>query len=255
MLKNMRKTAKRSRAAPATPDFKFSTTSQPKMAVPFIKPHLMTVEQAAEIYPEITEMISFADKLMEEEDFEVAGLGISSGTLPPELMDAGGPVLLCRLHPALTNLLSELISRYPIPGHIRTIDGLDTSAINAWVANRGHGKPPIMFGFDLQFLEHLYTTEKVEGKSFERARLVFCAGDMIAFGGHYRDESDMAHALSYLLHTPTFPEFTNDLVDEIREVIAKHGRTPWLGNFYPSTTRAVAIVPVFRPEHILNQGN
>src|SRR5476649_2866055 len=99
LRKNMRKGAKMSRTAPAMPEFKFSTTSQRKMAVPFIKPHLMTVEQAAEIYPEITEMISFADKRMEEEDFEVAGLGISSGTLPPELMDAGGPVLLCRLHP------------------------------------------------------------------------------------------------------------------------------------------------------------
>jgi hypothetical protein len=220
-------------------------------SLPEIQPTVMTVKEAVAICPALAEAISCVKDMMKENDFEVGGVCIPTGTLPPSLIAGGGPVLLLDMYDSTTADFVNHVCAVPEPMHFVTMDLMERGAANSWQVNRGE-KMPIVYGVDLGFFEQLYTEELVNGRELERARVVILAGDHIAFGGHFRNTAIGHRAISFLFDIGA-PTYTKEERQSAAEILSEHGRTPWLGNFFPGKSKAFALVPVARAELAFEQ--
>lgn len=187
---------------------------------------------------------------MKQDDHEVGAICIPPGAIPSSLIADGGPVILLRFHKSFVGLLEEYSCMLPEPSHFRTLDLKETPAANTWQVDR-QDKCSVVFGVDIGLFEQLYTEEYVNGQRLERARVIMCAGDLIAFGGHYRDEAIAAKALGFLIDFGQQPNYSEFEIQSAKAALAEHGRTPWLGNFFKGKTKACALIPVCRAEEVL----
>ena len=222
-------------------------------SLPEVQPKIMTVKEAVEICPALADAISCVVEMKEENDFEVGAVCIPAGTIPSSLIADGGPVLLFDMNKSGTALFADHVCAVPEPVRFLTLDLKERPSANGWTIYRGPQKMPGFYGVDLGLFEYFYTPEQVGGRELERARIAIRAGDHIAFGGHFRDDAIAKTAISYLIDFSEAPVFSKVERQSAAEALAKHGRTPWLGNFFPGKTTAAALVPVARPEVVIGR--
>lgn len=231
------------------------TPSLPQMAksnLPRISPVLTTISEATAMAPALGEVIAFVDEAMKRDGHQVSAVCIPQGAIPASLIADGGPILLMRFEETFVPMLETYSCLQPVPGCFQTLDLLSTGTVSAWEVDTVDDWP-VVFGVEVRVFEQFYTKELVNGQPLERARVIMCAGDQVAFGGHFRDRANFARTLNSVIDFVLGQQYTVQQLIEAKKQADKYGRAPWLGNFFDGPAKGFALIPVLRTEEVLGQ--